>query len=130
MDEDTVMTEFGEERADTDSDEDEDGGRSELERELARREAADRPAPLFARKEGAAAAAEVGTVDPIRGLAGSGEGFEEGGSGGEEAEEGEQSLATLQGEEAGVEGGLEGERLPYETEADGTPVVGDLLKMR
>ena len=97
VDEDTVMTEFGEEP--TDSDED---GPSELEKELARPE--DKPAPLFARKE---------PPSPIK--------VEQ------PSEDIDQSIATIQGEQATM---ANGERAPYETEADGSPVVGDLLKIQ
>lgn len=104
MDEDTVMTEFGEDMDNFDED-----GPSELEKELAK---AERPAPLFARKESATA----DEVDPIHGAKSP-----------EEGEDVGQSVATLQGDSTTVPNG---ERLPYDTEADGNPVVGDLLKIR
>lgn len=107
MDEDTVMTEFGEEPVDVDED-----GPTELEKELAKE--VDRPAPLFARKEPA-----PDTVDPIQGASGQ--------SDSEEQTDVDQSIATIQGEEAPLSNG---ERQAYETEADGNPVVGDLLKIR
>ncbi|KAK3707541.1 sporulation-induced protein [Vermiconidia calcicola] len=105
VDEDTVMTEFGEEPSMNDSDEDQ---QTELERELANLEdKADKPAPLFARKD---------PPPPIQI--------------GDESQRDEQeqdiddSIATIQGESEN------GERKPYETEEDGKPVVGDLLKMK
>lgn len=98
VDEDTVMTEFGEEKEDSDDD-----GPSELEKELA--QSADTPAPLFARKE---------TSSPVKIVE-------------EEVEDIDQSIATIQGELTDT---TNGERAPYETEADGSPVVGDLLKMQ
>lgn len=105
MDEDTVMTEFGEESTDNYDDD----GPSELEKELAK---AERPAPLFARKEAPAS----DDLDPVHGNRSP-----------EEIEEVEQSVATLQGECSTLPNG---ERQSYDTEADGSPVVGDLLKIR
>ena len=101
VDEDTVMTEFGEEKSDSDDD-----GPSELERELARAHPEDKPAPLFARKEPPAPLniekeAESKDIDA--------------------------SVTTIQGDESVMSNG---ERAPYETEADGNPVVGDLLKIQ
>ena len=104
------MTEFGEEPTEL-SDED---GPTELERELARE--VDRPAPLFARKEAPAPDA----VDPIQGASAQEDPAEE--------QDVDQSIATIQGEEAPAQ--VNGERAPYDTEADGSPVVGDLLKIR
>ncbi|KAK4959009.1 sporulation-induced protein [Elasticomyces elasticus] len=104
MDEDTVMTEFGEEPTDIDDDD----GPSELEKELARE--VEMPKPLFAKKAQPA-------VDPIQGPQ------DDGGE-----EDIDRSVATIQGEEGEVQ--ENGERSPYDTEADGSPVVGDLLKMR
>jgi SIT4-associating protein SAP185/190 len=105
MDEDTVMTEFGEDSLDSYDDD----GPSELEKELAK---AERPAPLFARKEAPASS----DVDPVHGAKSP-----------DEIEEVEKSVATLQGESSTLPNG---ERQPYDTEADGSPVVGDLLKIR
>ncbi|KAK5114401.1 hypothetical protein LTR85_010223 [Meristemomyces frigidus] len=123
IDEDTVMSEFGEEPSSLDSPED---GPTELERELELANAAAKPAPLFARKEPAA-----NDVDPVHGTLNDSPPAEEG-----EAEDVERSQATIQGPEEGetgphAEGEAVGERLPYETEADGrTPVVGDFLKIQ
>ncbi|KAK0902203.1 sporulation-induced protein [Friedmanniomyces endolithicus] len=111
MDEDTVMTEFGEEPVDSD-----DEGPTELEKELAKD--VDRPAPLFARKEAPAA---DDTVDPILGSSTAHDGAHE-------EQNVDQSIATIQGEDAPAVSN--GERMQYDTEADGSPVVGDLLKMR
>lgn len=104
-DEDTVMTEFGEDSTDNFDDD----GPSELEKELAK---AEKPAPLFARKEPASSDA----VDPVHG-----------GQSPDEARDMEQSVATLQGDSATQENG---ERRPFDTEDDGSPVVGDLLKLQ
>ncbi|KAK6396316.1 hypothetical protein LTR65_009399 [Meristemomyces frigidus] len=123
IDEDTVMSEFGEEPSSLYSPED---GPTELELELAH--AAEKPAPLFARKEAPAA----DDVDPLHGTPNDSPPASEEG----EAEDVERSQATIQGPEDGDgapngDGGQLGERLPYETEADGsTPVVGDYLKMQ
>ena len=106
VDEDTVMTEFGEEPTDSDSSDD---GPSELEKQLARPE--DKPAPLFARKDPPPPIEVV----PLHGVEGESP---------EEKKEIDDSIATIQGEM------LPTERPPYETEADGSPVVGDLLKIR
>jgi SIT4-associating protein SAP185/190 len=105
MDEDTVMTEFGEESIDNYDDD----GPTELERELAK---AERPAPLFARKE----APVSDDLDPVHGARSP-----------DEIEEVEQSVATLQGDSSTLPNG---ERPPFDTESDGSPVVGDLLKIR
>lgn len=102
VDEDTVMTEFGEEPIDHDED-----GPSELELELAKHHAVDKPAPLFARRE---ASSEPQANDTE-----------------ESQEDIDQSVATIQGEQAST---INGERAPYETEEDGSPVVGDLLKIQ
>lgn len=119
IDEDTVMTEFGEEPSfDTPED-----GLTELERELAN--VAAKPAPLFARKEPAA----PNEVDPLHGAAGDSPPVDD-------ADDIERSQATIQAPEEGeaaVNGENEqaGKSLPYETEADGsTPVVGDFLKIQ
>lgn len=101
VDEDTVMTEFGEEKSDSDED-----GPSELERELAKAHPEDKPAPLFARKE---PPAPLRLEDP------------------EEQKDIDASVTTIQGEESVMSNG---ERAPYETEANGEPVVGDLLKIQ
>lgn len=108
VDEDTVMTEFGEERADSDED-----GPSELEKELAKHPE-DKPAPLFAKKEPTAPDA----VDPVQGAKSPSD--ESGG-------DIDQSTATIQGEQSAASNG---ERPAYETEADGKPVVGDMLKIK
>ena len=100
VDEDTVMTEFGEDPIDSDED-----GPSDLEKELAR--SADKPAPLFAKKEPPAPI----TIEQT-----------------EEPQDIDQSIATIQGEEASTL--PNGERAPYETETDGRPVVGDMLKIQ
>jgi SIT4-associating protein SAP185/190 len=101
VDEDTVMTEFGEEPSDSDDD-----GPSELEKELAKAHPEDKPAPLFARKEPPAPLKIEQTEEP-RDI--------------------DASVTTIQGEESVMSNG---ERAPYETEADGNPVVGDLLKIQ
>jgi SIT4-associating protein SAP185/190 len=101
VDEDTVMTEFGEEKSDSDDD-----GPSELERELARGHPEDKPAPLFARKEPPAPLNIEKEAEP---------------------KDIDASVTTIQGEESVMSNG---ERAPYETEADGSPVVGDLLKIQ
>ena len=106
VDEDTVMTEFGEERVDSDED-----GPSELEKELAKHPE-DKPAPLFARKDPPAA----DVVDPVQGAKSP-----------SESGEIEQSVATIQGDQFTTSNG---ERPAYETEANGEAVVGDMLKMR
>ncbi|WPG97743.1 Hypothetical protein R9X50_00052400 [Acrodontium crateriforme] len=67
----------------------------------------DKPAPLFARK------AATDATESIK-------------SESEDQTEVEQSVATIQGEEIQPNG----ERADYETEADGSPVVGDLLKIQ
>jgi SIT4-associating protein SAP185/190 len=105
VDEDTVMTEFGEEPQDSDEDE----KQSELERALANANPEDKPAPLFSRKQ----SSEPVRIEPTP---------EEQAI--EEQQDIDQSIATIQGEQTN------GERAPYDTEADGTPVVGDLLKIR
>ena len=105
------MTEFGEEPTDSD-----DEGPSELEKELAKD--VDRPAPLFARKEAPAA---DDSVDPILGSSTAHDGAQE-------EDNVDQSIATIQGEDAPAVSN--GERMQYDTEADGSPVVGDLLKIR
>ena len=107
VDEDTVMTEFGEEREDSDED-----ASSELEKELARAHAEDKPAPLFARKE-APAPLRI-EPDPKEQPS-------------DDQHDIEQSIATIQGENSTMSNG---ERAPYETEMDGSPVVGDLLKIQ
>ena len=121
VDEDTVMSEFGEEPTEEGkqnslelyqqflseqplSSPSEDGP-SELERELAR--SADKPAPLFAKKTPATSQDETAT-DGVQDI--------------------EQSTATLHASESNTISN--GERAPYDTELDGTPVVGDLLKLR
>ena len=99
VDEDTVMTEFGEERSDSDDD-----GPSELEKELARGHPEDKPAPLFVKKtEASASSTETEEKDADIG----------------------ESVTTIQDESSSQPNG---ERAPYETEEDGSPVVGDLLK--
>ena len=99
VDEDTVMTEFGEEPTDSDDSD----GPTELEKELAR--PIDKPAPLFARKEPEAPT----NIDK------------------QDGEAIDHSIATIQGEQPTMSNG---QRPPYETEADGNPVVGDLLKIK
>jgi SIT4-associating protein SAP185/190 len=101
VDEDTVMTEFGEEKSDSDED-----GPSELERELAKAHPEDKPAPLFARKDPPAPLRLEERVEP---------------------KDIDASVTTIQGEESVMSNG---ERAPYETEANGEPVVGDLLKIQ
>lgn len=71
----------------------------------------DKPAPLFAGKS-----SPVKGVDPILGT--DDEGFDEAGA---------QSTATLQPENTVTE---DSENSAYETDIDGTPVVGDLLKIQ
>lgn len=106
--EDTVMTEFGEEPHDSDDDE----KQSELERALANANPEDKPAPLFSRKE----PADSVRIEPTA---------EEEAS--QEHQDIDQSIATLQGDQSSMSNG---ERASYETEANGNPVVGDLLKMQ
>lgn len=108
VDEDTVMTEFGEERVESDED-----GPTELERELSKN--VDKPAPLFARKD----VLHEDAIDPIHGSSNL--------SDTEELQDVDQSVATIQGEQPTLSNG---ERSPYEMEADGKPVVGDLLKIQ
>ena len=108
MQEDTVMTEFGEEREESDDDE----KLTELERELAAANAADKPAPLFSKKE----APEPLRIEPAA---------EEQAS--EDLQDIDNSIATIQGEQSQISNG---ERAPYETEADDSPVIGDLLKIK
>lgn len=106
VEEDVVMSEFGEETLF----QDDDNAPSELERELAR--AADKPAPLFAaKKEAPAPVSSDHNEDPAAA-----------------AEDGEisQSVATLQAPSPEAIA----DRAPYDTELDGSPVVGDLLKLR
>ncbi|KAK5113848.1 hypothetical protein LTR62_003232 [Meristemomyces frigidus] len=119
MNEDTVMTEFGDEPTSSrSSDDDEPEHLTELERELASLQAA-KPAPLFTKRS-----VEDAGTDPVLGDGG--------------GEDVDSSIATIQGAnggEAGTggEGGGEGsvgERAEFETEGDGRAVVGDLLKMR
>jgi len=116
------MTELGEEPTDSPDDDDVP---TELERELAQQ--AERPAPLFAKKEPQPTSNADAAASPPR-SAGSG--------GQQEAEDVEKSVATIQAPDEGevANGGEDGagkEGLLYETEADGrTPVVGDLLKIR
>ncbi|KAI6932735.1 hypothetical protein KC355_g16170, partial [Hortaea werneckii] len=119
IDEDTVMSEFGEEPSNSPNDD----GPSELERELAKQ--AERPAPLFAKRETAAEG-----VDPVHG----GPSPDASEQPQQDTEDVERSTATLQ--PAAEEGEIansehdDGERPAYETEDDGRPVVGDLLKIR
>lgn len=112
MDEDTVMTEFGEEPDDADDD-----VQSELEKELAR--SAEKPAPLFARKNPPA----PDEIDPIYGSRSPDE---------QQESDVDRSVATIQGDASTEQQdvSVNGERYPYETEADGSPVVGDLLKIQ
>ncbi|KAM0716454.1 hypothetical protein Q7P37_007899 [Cladosporium fusiforme] len=105
MDEDTVMTEFGEDATDNYDDD----GPSELEKELAK---AEKPAPLFARKE----PQPTEDADPTRSAKSA-----------DETEDVGQSVATLQADSSTLPNG---ERPAFDTEADGSPVVGDLLKIR
>ncbi|KAK4623569.1 Extragenic suppressor of kinetochore protein 1 [Fulvia fulva] len=103
VDEDTVMSEFGEEPTNEDDD-----GPSELERELAR--SAEKPAPLnFAKKDTSASSEPQVTQTEIT-----------------EPKDIGESVATLQGQDASTNG----ERAAYDTEHDGKPVVGDFLKMQ
>ncbi|KAI7180798.1 SAPS-domain-containing protein, partial [Hortaea werneckii] len=119
IDEDTVMSEFGEEPSNSPNDD----GPSELERELAKQ--AERPAPLFAKRETTAEG-----VDPVHG----GPSPDASEQPQQNTEDVERSTATLQpAAEEGEIGSSEhddGERPAYETEDDGRPVVGDLLKIR
>ncbi|SMR49079.1 unnamed protein product [Zymoseptoria tritici ST99CH_1E4] len=98
VDEDTVMSEFGQAPAEEDED-----GPSELERALARPE--DKPAPLFVRKD--SPTKEEVDADSSQDI--------------------DQSVATLHGHEPAP---TNGDRAPYDTELDGSPVVGDLLKIQ
>lgn len=122
VDEDTVMSEFGEDMPERGkhtslltqqlaqqplSMEVDDDGPSELERALARPE--DKPAPLnFAKKDTAKEEHDASAE-------------------GERSQNIDESVATLQGQEATQ---ANGERAAYETELDGSPVVGDLLKLQ
>nr|POE74542.1 extragenic suppressor of kinetochore protein 1 [Quercus suber] len=121
VDEDTVMTEFGEEPSDIRKQTwsqiqqfeeqplsmpaDDDDAPTELERELAGRPE-DKPAPLFAKKESLGPGTSPG---------------------GDDQQHIDQSVATIQ---AGDDGTHSDEQLPYESESDGRPVVGDALKMQ
>lgn len=91
---------------DNSADEDEP---TELEKALARPE--DTPAPLFVRKESATQNDEIN-------VAGQPES--------ELSQDIDQSIATIQGQEAPSNS----EQQPFESEADGTPVVGDWLKIQ
>ena len=104
-DEDTVMTEFGEDSTDNFDDD----GPSELEKELAK---AEKPAPLFAHKEPASS----DSVDPVHGRQSP-----------DGSSDIDKSVATLQGDVAAQTNG-EGRHLSHEDED--SPVVGDLLKLR
>lgn len=124
VDEDTVMSEFGEEPTEEGKQNSlglyqqflldhplniqPDDGPSELERELAR--SADKPAPLFAKKTPTIPHDETTSA------------------GSESSQDIEQSTATLHAQDPSTLSN--GERAPYDTELDGTPVVGDLLKLR
>jgi len=112
IDEDTVMTEFGEEPDETGQNEDS----TELESELLN--AAEKPAPLFARKDHPS----PDTLDTVHG------GLTQSPSH-EYIQDVEQSVATIQGEANGDSNDRK-ERPAYETEEDGSPVVGDLLKIQ
>ncbi|KAF2720350.1 SAPS-domain-containing protein [Polychaeton citri CBS 116435] len=106
MDEDTVMTEFGEESPSPN-----DSG-DELERELAK---AERPAPLFASKKSPPGNGADKADDPWA----------------EESQAGiDQSTATLQADEISAGQRLDSDRKLYEVEANGSPVVGDWLKIQ
>ncbi|KAF7186134.1 Extragenic suppressor of kinetochore protein 1 [Pseudocercospora fuligena] len=129
VDEDTVMSEFGEEpteegkhtslltqqlaaEAEHSLSVNTDEGPSELERALARPE--DKPAPLnFSKKEPAPSQETPQTPSQHES---------------ESSQDLGQSTATLQAQEASSL--PNGERPAYDTEADGTPVVGDLLKIQ
>ncbi|KAK4502234.1 hypothetical protein PRZ48_005659 [Zasmidium cellare] len=106
VDEDTVMSEFGEDMKYEDDD-----GPSELEKALARPE--DKPAPLnFTKKDQA----------PTQGESNSSQAESE------QSSNIDESVATLQGQDASTL--ANGERPAYDTELDGSPVVGDLLKIQ
>lgn len=107
VEEDVVMSEFGEDPLF----QDDENAPSELERELAR--SADKPAPLFAAKKDATPVSVSSDHNENSTAA---------------AEEGEisQSVATLQAPSPNATT----DRAPYDTELDGSPVVGDLLKLR
>ncbi|QIW99424.1 hypothetical protein AMS68_004942 [Peltaster fructicola] len=100
MDEDTVMTEFGEET----SHQFDDNGPSELERELAK---ADRPAPLFSNKAQQKLAPSADTDD---------------------THDIEQSTATIQPDDT-IPHDDDDDKAALHNEDDGAPVVGDLLKL-
>jgi SIT4-associating protein SAP185/190 len=118
VDQDTVMSEYGQEpagegkhassltpqpaarRLNDFADED---APSELERALARPE--DKPAPLFVKKD--VPASDEADADQSQDI--------------------DQSVATLQGQDAVA---TNGDRAPYDTELDGSPVVGDFLKIQ
>lgn len=127
VDEDTVMTEFGEEQTHEgkhislltqqlaqqplNMDVDDDAP-SELEKALARPE--DKPAPLnFVKREQQPAQEESNSSSQADS---------------EQAPNIDESVATLQGQEAPTL--PNGERAAYDTELDGSPVVGDLLKIQ
>ncbi|OQO11223.1 hypothetical protein B0A48_05479 [Cryoendolithus antarcticus] len=105
MDEDTVMTEFGEEADHVDDD-----GPSELEKELAK---ADKPAPLFVKKANLNAEAASTTSDVPTDTG--------------DPSSTTQSVATLQGQDAAQSND---NGVMQDTEADGSPVVGDMLKLQ
>lgn len=99
MDEDTVMTEFGE---DSGHHFDDDDGPSELEKELAK---ADRPAPLFSSKSPEKKPLPTDTDD---------------------THDIEQSTATLQPDDTSR---LDDEKNASQSQTSDAPVVGDLLKL-
>lgn len=112
IDEDTIMTEFGEEP-------DAEGpyeNSTEPESELL--DAAEKPAPLFVRKEHSS----TDTVEFVQGDLTQTPSQEH-------VQDVEQSVATIQAEVNG-DSSEPMERPAYETEEDGSPVVGDLLKIQ
>lgn len=100
VEKDVVMTDSGEEQSDSDSEDPQEPDKNPP------KHSEDTPAPLFSRKE---------PPPPIH-IDTS-----------EETDDIDQSIATIQGEQSTLSNG---ERAPYETEADGNPVVGDLLKIQ
>lgn len=77
----------------------------------------DKPAPLFARKS----SPTKDVVDPLFGLEGADD---------DDPESATQSIATLQQENFEAVDSLDGERSAYEPDLDGSPVIGDVLKMQ
>ena len=126
-DEDTVMTEFGEDPASS-SDEEDTSHLHETDHsnDVDMDTAVEKPAPLFARKSNSPTKSQdEGSKDPIRGSSPSGD------QSGENSEDDvDRSVATLHPDTVVTEDDASEQALSYYTEADGRPVVGDLLKMK